>query len=194
MCQQPFTWQLQMQWRSCSTKHSPSNASMPCLMLSTFGIASAVYVGPPLNSYLCTSALPAPDEAFPDLSTAATIKDSRKEKKKKQTMSLADFQAGPKASYKPPSASSRARTAKTDDDIVLPTAPKSGAALGVSLQEASWHHQHAALCLNLGELITLQNECRADSGWCTCSALTSDRRMQLRQVSQQLLTAWRVQV
>eukprot|EP00891_Asterochloris_glomerata_P000031 jgi/Astpho2/31/fgenesh1_pg.00001_%23_15_t len=66
----------------------------------------------------------APDEAFPDLSTAATIKDSRKEKKKKQTMSLADFQAGPKASYKPPSASSRARTAKTDDDIVLPTAPK----------------------------------------------------------------------
>ena len=81
-------------------------------------------MGPPLNSYLCTPVLSAPDEAFPDLSTAATIKDSRKEKKKKQTMSLADFQAGPKASYKPPSASSRTRAAKTDDDIVLPTAPK----------------------------------------------------------------------
>ena len=90
----------------------------------TFGIVFASSVGPPLDSYLCFPALPAPDEAFPDLSTAATIKDSRKEKKKKQTMSLADFQAGPKASYKPPSASSRARAAKTDDDIVLPTAPK----------------------------------------------------------------------
>ncbi len=124
MHQQPFTWQVRLQWSSYSTKHSPSNTSLPCLMLSTFGIVSALSVGPPLDSYLCTSALSAPDEAFPDLSTAATIKDSRKEKKKKQTMSLADFQAGPKASYKPPSASSRARTAKTDDDIVLPTAPK----------------------------------------------------------------------
>ena len=124
MHQQPFTWQPQLQGSPYSTKHSPSNPSMQCLMLSTFGIVPTSSVGPPLDSYLCTPALPAPDEAFPDLSTAATIKDSRKEKKKKQTMSLADFQAGPKASYKPPSASSRARAAKTDDDIVLPTAPK----------------------------------------------------------------------
>lgn len=63
--------------------------------------------------------LAAAEEAFPDLSVAATTKESKRDKKKKQTISLAEFQTGKKA-YAPPT---RGRTA-VKEEIVLPSGPR----------------------------------------------------------------------
>jgi hypothetical protein len=56
---------------------------------------------------------------FPDLGMAATIKESKKDKKKKQTMSLAQFVAAD-------SGAPRAFSARNDDALLqrLPTAPR----------------------------------------------------------------------
>ena len=63
--------------------------------------------------------LAAPEEAFPDLAVAATKKQSKRDKGKKQTVSLAEFQTGKKA-YAPPT---RGRTA-AKEEIVLPSGPR----------------------------------------------------------------------
>ena len=63
--------------------------------------------------------LAAPEEAFPDLAMAATKKETKRDKKKKQTVSLAEFQTGKKA-YAPPT---RGRTA-AKEEIVLPSGPR----------------------------------------------------------------------
>ena len=63
--------------------------------------------------------LAAPEEAFPDLASAATKKESKRDKKKKQTISLAEFNTGKKA-YAPPT---RGRTA-AKEEIVLPSGPR----------------------------------------------------------------------
>ncbi|KAL0056279.1 hypothetical protein WJX82_009505 [Trebouxia sp. C0006] len=62
-------------------------------------------------------ALGAPEEAFPDLSMAATKKESKRDKKKKQTVSLAEFQTGKKA-YQAP------KRAPAKEEIVLPSGPR----------------------------------------------------------------------
>lgn len=64
--------------------------------------------------------LAAPEEAFPDLAVAATKKQSKRDKGKKQTVSLAEFQTGKKAAYAPPT---RGRTA-AKEEIVLPSGPR----------------------------------------------------------------------
>ena len=62
-------------------------------------------------------ALGAPEEAFPDLSMAATKKESKRDKKKKQTVSLAEFQTGKKA-YQAP------KRGPAKEEIVLPSGPR----------------------------------------------------------------------
>ena len=62
--------------------------------------------------------LAAPEEAFPDLSVAATKKESKRDKKgRKQTISLAEFQTGKKA-YQAP------KRAAPKEEIVLPSGPR----------------------------------------------------------------------
>lgn len=61
--------------------------------------------------------LGAPEEAFPDLSMAATKKESKRDKKKKQTVSLAEFQTGKKA-YQAP------KRGPAKEEIVLPSGPR----------------------------------------------------------------------
>lgn len=64
-------------------------------------------------------ALAAPEEAFPDLSVAATKKESKRDKKgRKQTLSLAEFQSGKKSAYQAP------KRAAPKEEIVLPSGPR----------------------------------------------------------------------
>lgn len=62
-------------------------------------------------------ALAAPEEAFPDLSVAATKKQSKRDQKKNTKISLAEFQTGKKA-YQAP------KRAAPKEEIVLPSGPR----------------------------------------------------------------------
>ena len=65
-------------------------------------------------------ALAAPEEAFPDLSVAATKKESKRDKRgRKQTLSLAEFVGGgAKQAYQAP------KRAAPKEEIVLPSGPR----------------------------------------------------------------------
>jgi hypothetical protein len=57
----------------------------------------------------------APERDFPSLGVAATVKESKKDKKKKQTMSLSDFMS---------SGAGSGRRGMSDPILDLPTAPR----------------------------------------------------------------------